>query len=184
MSYQDEGRVRDLCADHKVVKADQDLFVQEFKSGIFSIDDMGSNEFWERERERNPCRFVGGNVTADEQLYHRAFVEANLTAQGAVLKQCGGDLAAANAIAERFGSKLGSTKPGIAPKSEVDKVAHAGNPWAPLPSNLDKSGRYNSEAFKAQAGICRRMGDVKAASIAAAVGARLGDVRPRIRVVA
>jgi hypothetical protein len=80
-----------------------------------------------------------------------------VTAQGQVLKRCNGDLAAANAIAARYGGAVGSTKPGTDPNAKGETT---NNPWAP---NFKGTA---DQAMAERARLIKVWGTEKAASMA------------------
>ncbi|HUE11648.1 MAG TPA: hypothetical protein VMQ54_11945, partial [Steroidobacteraceae bacterium] len=68
------------------------------------------------------------------------------------------------------------------PESEKKRLNgnadHSKNPWRGTPDNLEPgSTKYSAAAFKAQVSIVRALGVEKAAALAAACGAKVGDVR-------
>jgi hypothetical protein len=109
----------------------------------------------------------------ERSLAERAFVDGNLSARGALVKQVG--LIEANKIAESYGLKSATdTRRGTAPtrdddagKKNSDPAKHRNNPfWR---------GNWN---ISAQGKLLRAVGPEKCAAIANAVGAKIGDVRP------
>lgn len=111
----------------------------------------------------------------DLALVHKAFVLKNKTAEGDLYK---------SVSPQRFEELKAQWSNGVPEhaKAQFKDTDHASNPWAATPSNCDmKTGRYNDDAIKRQMSAVRGMGTdnkggLKAASVAAAVGAVLGQL--------
>lgn len=137
-------------------------------------------EAWiEQTKKDYPHRFTMSE-TENHQLYADAFGPTpNYSKQAEVVRLVGEDRA--RQIAEEFGTALGSTKPGkvpehIKPKAPADPKT---NPWSNHRDNVDSNGRFNAKAITRQANTVKGVGETAAAGIAAAVGCKLGDTRPR-----
>jgi hypothetical protein len=118
---------------------------------------------------------------ADVSVSDRAWLEGNLAARGQIVKRIG--VAAAEAEAARYGLKgLADMSKGVRP-SDVkapDKEKKQTNPWARDGKNLDPAtGKYSPAAITRQAALVKGLGIQKAAAIAAAVGSKIGDTKPR-----
>jgi hypothetical protein len=108
-------------------------------------------------------------------LADRAFLENNLGARGALVKQIGP--AAALELAKRYGlDSLGSTKKGVRPENL---------PPEKEPPNVGAAGDHKNNPFSkqgwnisAQGSLLRAVGPVKCAQIAASVGCTIGATRP------
>ena len=112
----------------------------------------------------------------DAELCQSAFIFKNKTAESRLYRAVG---------EKRFGELKALYANGL-PESEKKRLNgsadHSKNPWRGTPDNLEPgSTKYSAAAFKAQVSIVRALGVEKAAALAAACGAKVGDVRaPRI----
>lgn len=181
-NYAVEGRIREACADAGVLETALDDFVMDFRASRFTSE-AELPKWIEQCRTEKPHRFkIAGAENHD--LYVAAFGPApNYTKQAEVVSLLGPGRAAE--IAADFGTTLGSTKGGKVPAYiklngvDSDATKSATNPWSNHPDNVDERGRYTAKALARQGQCVRGVGEVKAAQIAAAVGSKLGDVRPR-----
>lgn len=171
-NYAKEARIRDVLADEGVLDSEHETFLIEHREGHFSDDPADIRRHVAERRETRPHRFEGKD---ERELCRRAFVDGILGAQGEIVKRYG--LVEANRIADQYGTHIGSTKRGADPYPDSDKD-HANNPWANRAENVDpKTARYSSLALKRQHDIART-NPAMASRIAAAVGSKIGDVRP------
>lgn len=162
-NYARIGAIKDRLADAGVREVDLQQFEIEYERGDFDLADI-TPEWIAEQKEKRPLRFIGGR-SEEAELYLKAFGPCpNVTAQGQVLKQCGGDLEAANQIAARYGGQIGSTKPGIDPDPKDDKTEST-NPWAP-------TFRGNAEAERIK--VIKTFGTVAATKMAAKFGRDIG----------
>ncbi len=109
--------------------------------------------------------------------------KGSLTAKMAYAKAHGMD--EANRVARLYGlHSVSNTRAGVRPADmpgEKKPAKGDTNPWADNEQNVDKFGKYTQAALNRQFGLARA--NVQAAiGIAAAAGARLGDIRPPGRV--
>jgi hypothetical protein len=156
-----EGRIKDLLSDHGVQESDFDVFILEHRAGSFDVTDI-TPEWIAKEKERHPHRFKGF-TSANDDLLRRAFVDGNITAQGKVVEDfCGGDLARANEIAARFGSRVGQSKPGTDPDAKAAAAKGENNPWSASYKGAD------AEAERIR--LIRVLGTKSCASMAASAG--------------
>ena len=98
-----EGRIKDKLADQGVRESDLELFLIEYRNGGFDVADVSRPEWIAEQKKAHAIRFIGG-TDEERALYHRAFVEMNITAQGEVVRRFGNGpqaLAAANEVAAR-----------------------------------------------------------------------------------
>lgn len=129
----------------------------------------------EKCRTEKPHRFAVQNKH-DAELCQSAFIFKNKTAESRLYRAVG---------EQRFAELKNLYKDGL-PASEKKRLNgsadHSKNPWRGTPDNLEKgSNKYSAKAFAAQVSIVRALGVEKAAALAAACGAKVGDVRaPRI----
>jgi hypothetical protein len=119
---------------------------------------------------------------ADVSVSDRAWLEGNLKARGEIVRRIG--LEAANAEAQRYGLKdIADVKSKGERPSDVQappKEKAPTNPWARDGKNLDPAtGKYSPAAITRQAALVKGLGIQKAAAIAAAVGSKIGDTKPR-----
>lgn len=108
----------------------------------------------------------------ERSLADRAFVDGNMTARTALVKEIGS--AEANKIAQRYGlHSVSDTRRGTPPAEPVtDKKNgktgdHSNNPFHKSNWNVSKQGS-----------LLRAVGPEKTAAIAASVGSRIGATRP------
>lgn len=174
-NYAVEGRIKDKLADAGVRESDLELFLIEYRNGGFDEGDVSKPEWIAEQKKAHAIRFIGANHE-ETVLYHRAFVEMSLTAQGEVVRRFGDGpqgLAAANEVAARYGTAIGSTKPGVDPYAGDDKAKERRNPWL---------GPDTPEKAAERLRILRTMPTRVSAGLAKAAGKML-DGRPlRIRV--
>lgn len=112
-----------------------------------------------------------------------AMIGKNLTARMAYTKAHGMD--EADRVARLYGLHgVSDTRSGVRPaeiSTDEKKPKGDTNPWADNEHNVDKFGKYTQTALNKQFGLARA--NVQAAiGIAAAAGAKLGDIRPPGRV--
>jgi len=113
-------------------------------------------------------------------LADRAFLGVgNKTAAAALVKEVG--LPEATRIANKYGKATPwDTKSGTRPADAEPPAKQKGetNPWSDIPANVDpRTGKYLPAALNRQFALARA--SVQAATgIAAAAGAKLGDIRP------
>ena len=128
----------------------------------------------ERCKAEKPHRFAE-QTDHDAELCQSAFIFKNKTAESRLYKAVG---------EQRFNELKALYKDGLpAPEKKRNGSAdHSKNPWRGTPDNLEPgSTKYSAKAFAAQVSIVRALGIEKAAALAAACGAKVGDVRaPRI----
>jgi hypothetical protein len=110
----------------------------------------------------------------ERSLADRAFIDANLGARGALVKQVG--MTEANRIAQSYGLRSATdTRRGTAPtepkrkKKNSDGADHSKNPWHATAWNISRQGS-----------VLRALGPEKAAALAASVGSRIGATRPNL----
>jgi hypothetical protein len=110
----------------------------------------------------------------ERSLADRAFVDGNLSARGALVKQVG--MTEANKIAESYGLKSATdTKRGKAPadstpeKEKGNGAQHRNNPFHKSNWNISAQGK-----------LLRAVGPEKCAAIANAVGSKIGATRPNL----
>jgi hypothetical protein len=150
---------------------DFELDVQTFK--VTKADEIPA--YIEKCRTEKPHRFAV-QTDHDVELCQSAFIFKNKTAESRLYKAVG---------EQRFGELKALYANGL-PESEKKRLNgsadHSKNPWRGTPDNLEPgSSKYSAAAFKAQVSIVRALGVEKAAALAAACGAKVGDVRaPRI----
>jgi hypothetical protein len=125
----------------------------------------------EKCRTEKPHRFAV-QTDHDAELCQSAFIFKNKTAESRLYRAVG---------EKRFGELKALYASGV-PESEKKRLNgsadHSKNPWRGTPDNLEpNSTRYSAAAFKAQVSIVRALGVEKAAALAAACGAKVGDVR-------
>lgn len=181
-NYFVEAEIRDACARAGVLESAQEDFIAEFYAGKF--DKTNIAKFIEESKAGKENRWPAKNSADDTDLFVAAFgPRPNLSRQGDVVKKLGETRAAE--VAAQFSTTLGSTKGGIVPENMQAKIPDGGdpskpssNPWSGHPSNLDAHGRYSAKAISNQAQCVRGLGPERAAAIAHAAGAKLGDVRP------
>jgi hypothetical protein len=168
-----------ICLENAgdVVPAAFDDFIADYQAGKFTEDGIAA--YVQECRHLKPHRFtIQGDD--DAALAHRAFVLHNLSAQGELVRKVGLDRA--REIAKQYSTELGSTKRGTEPDAVKSRRGgdHGSNPWAAIPGqNTDpKTGRYLPSAITRQASIVKSLGLDKARAFAAAVGAKVGDVKP------
>lgn len=107
----------------------------------------------------------------ERPLADRAFVDGNLSARGALVKQVG--MTEANKIAESYGLRSAiDPRRGKAPaepegKKKNGNADHSKNPFHASAWNISKQGA-----------LLRAVGVEKCAGIAASVGSRIGATRP------
>jgi hypothetical protein len=129
----------------------------------------------EKCRTEKPHRFAV-QTDHDAALCESAFIFKSKTDEGRLFK----------AVGEKRFDKLKALYANGLPASEKKRLNgsadHSKNPWRGTPDNLEPgSNKYSAAAFKAQVSIVRALGIEKAAALAAACGAKVGDVRaPRI----
>lgn len=180
-NYFVEAEIRDACARAGVLETAQDDFIAEFYAGKF--DKTNIAKFIDESKATKENRWPTKVGEDDNALFVNAFgPRPNYTAQAEIVRKFGEARAAE--VAAQFGTTLGSTKGGIVPDSiktnipDGDHSKPSTNPWSDHPSNLDRLGRYTAAAITAQANCVRGLGPEKAAAIAHAAGAKLGDIRP------
>jgi hypothetical protein len=110
----------------------------------------------------------------ERSLAERAFVDGNLSARGALVKQVG--MTEANKIAESYGLRSATdTRRGKAPaepegkKKNGNGAQHRNNPFHKSNWNISAQGK-----------LLRAVGPEKCAGIAASVGSRIGATRPNM----
>jgi hypothetical protein len=150
---------------------DFELDVQTFK--VTKADEIPA--YIEKCRTEKPHRFAV-QTDHDAALCQKAFILGNKTSESQLYRAVG---------EKRFGELKALYKDGLraSEKKRLNGSAdHSKNPWRGTPDNLEPgSTKYSAEAFKAQVSIVRALGVEKAAALAAACGAKVGDVRaPRI----
>lgn len=112
----------------------------------------------------------------DAELCQKAFIAKNKTSESQLYR----------AVGEQRFNELKALYANGLPESEKKRLNgsadHKSNPWRGTPDNLEPgTNKYSAAAFKAQVSIVRSLGIEKAAALAAACGARVGDVRaPRV----
>jgi hypothetical protein len=140
---------------------------------VFAVTSASEIPAWvEKCRTEKPHRFAIQSDHDAEQC-QRAFIFMNMTAQSQLYKTVG---------EKRFNELKALYANGV-PESEKKRSAdHKTNPWRGTPDNLEPgSNKYSAKAFAAQVSVVRALGVEKAAALAAACGAKVGDVRaPRI----
>lgn len=125
----------------------------------------------EKCRTEKPHRFAV-QTDHDAELCKSAFLYRNKTAESWLYREVG----------ERRFAELKALYSNGVPESEKKRLNgstdHSKNPWRGTPDNLEPgSTKYSAAAFKAQVSIVRALGVEKAAALAAACGAKVGDVR-------
>jgi len=129
----------------------------------------------EKAKEQFPHRFAVQS-DYDAALCQSAFIRGNKTDESRLYL----------AVGEKRFNELKAQWAGGVPESEKKRLNgsadHSTNPWRGTPDNLEPgSNRYSAAAFKAQVSVVRALGPEKSAALAAACGAKLGDVRaPRV----
>jgi hypothetical protein len=174
-NYALEGRIREKCADAGVLETALEDFIMDFRAYRFTSE-AELPKWIEQCRIEKPQRFalVGSE---EQQLAIDAFgPHPNYTKRAQLVRQVGEARAAE--IAATFGTTLGGKGGKVPAHIKVETPDASTNPWAAIPENLDDRGRYNQKAFSKQASLTRAVGEAKAAAVAAAVGAKLGDIRP------
>jgi hypothetical protein len=108
----------------------------------------------------------------ERSLADRAFLDGNITARGALVKQIG--KAEADKLAQQYGlHSVSDTRPGTAPagandgKQKPNGKEHASNPFHKSNWNVSKQGS-----------LLRAVGVEKCAAIAASVGCKIGSTAP------
>ena len=108
----------------------------------------------------------------ERSLADRAFIDGNLGARAALVKQIGKP--EADRIAQRYGLRSAhDTRRGNAPaepegkKKNGDSADHSKNPWHATAWNISKQGS-----------VLRALGTEKAAALARSVGCTIGATRP------
>lgn len=108
----------------------------------------------------------------ERSLADRAFVDGNVTARGALVKQLG--MTEADKLAQQYGLHgVSDPRRGAAPsqddgtKKNGDPARHKNNPFHKSNWNVSKQGA-----------LLKAVGPEKCAAIAAAVGSRIGATRP------
>lgn len=160
--------------------------LEQFRAGRFKATDAAS--FLEKiETEEvglcpaKPHWFIP-KAGSDDDLARQAFLFGHATSQSLYVRKFGRE--AANEAAARYSNPFANGvygKPGVEP--ETEKALRNGgsnkdtNPWSS--ANVGPDGRYTARALTLQGNLVRAIGLAKANAIAAAVGARVGDVRPR-----
>ena len=182
--YASEARLRDLLEADGTVRdtAFADFYEDLHDGRIDDRSEAGLAAHIAKMKDKKSHRFVMPSDTETDELGRRAYLDGNLTAQGLFERRYGTD--ASRAMAAKYNNTVGSGKPGTAPEADTTKNLpkdHKNNPWADAPANIDaRTGRYSAAAISRQASLCKT--DIAlAARIAASVGARVGDVRPRRR---
>ena len=130
-NYAVEGRIKDKLADQGVREVDLELYLIEYRNGDFDEADVSNPEWLKADKGKHAIRYIGG-MTDEAALYQRAFVDMNVTAQGEIVRRFGDGpqaLAAANKVAARYGTAIGSTKPGVDPNAGDDQAKERRNPW-------------------------------------------------------
>jgi hypothetical protein len=151
--------------------------LQDFEIDVqtFAITKADEIEAWIAKcKVEKPHRFaIQGD--ADAEMCHRAFVLKNKTDESKLYL----------AVGERRYQELKAQWADGIPESEKKRLNgsanHENNPWAAVAGNIRKDGRYTEDAIRRQMSAVRGMGTdskggLKAAGIAAAVGARLGQL--------
>jgi len=138
----------------------------------FAITDASEIPEWiENCKANRPHRFAVQN-NDDAELCQRAFIFKNMTAQSQLYK----------AVGEKRFNELKALYANGLPESEKKRLNgsadHSKNPWRGTPDNLEPgSNKYSAKAFAAQVSVVRALGVEKAAALAAACGAKVGDIR-------
>lgn len=183
-NYRAEAELRDLLEQDPTVKgtAYDDFYTDLHEGFIADTSTEGLKKHIADTKETRPHRFIAASNNDAIELGRKAWLEGNITAAGRFVSLYGSE--AAERMAARFKNTLSSGKPGIAPEGDATKDLpkdHKSNPWADIPANVDpRTGRYNAAAVSKMASLCK-VDVALAARIAASVGARIGDVRPRRR---
>ncbi len=125
----------------------------------------------EKCRTEKPHRFAI-QTDHDAELCQKAFLFKHKTSESQLYR----------AVGEQRFNELKKFYANGLPESEKKKLNgsadHSKNPWRGTPDNLEPgSTKYSAAAFKAQVSIVRALGVEKAAALAAACGAKVGDVR-------
>jgi hypothetical protein len=125
----------------------------------------------EKCKTAKPHRFAV-QTDHDAELCQKAFLFKHKTSESQLYRAVGEQRF--NELKQMYASGL--------PESEKKRLNgsadHSKNPWRATPDNLEpNSNRYSAAAFKAQVSIVKSLGLAKAAALAAACGARVGDVR-------
>lgn len=129
----------------------------------------------ERCKTEKPHRFAV-QTDHDAALCQSAFIFKSKTDEGKLFM----------AVGEKRFSELKALYANGLPESEKKRLNgsadHKTNPWRGTPDNLEPgSNKYSSKAFASQVSVVRSLGVEKAAAMAAACGAKVGDVRaPRV----
>jgi len=176
-----EGRIKELAAAEGVrIEALEDIITR-YRAGQFNeaeLPDMIAE--WRVTRDH----YFSSTTSAVDAEAVAAFGEnRSLTAQGAFVRKHGEAVAAE--IAAKFGTAIGSTKPGKTPEQFKPKDADVNadlpkgstNPWARTAENCDANGRYTAKAITRQTDVVKRLGEVKAAGIAHAARSFIGATR-------
>lgn len=125
----------------------------------------------EKAKEQFPHRFAV-QTDHDAELCQKAFLFKHKTSESQLYR----------AVGEKRFNELKALYANGLPESEKKRLNgsadHSKNPWRGTPDNLEPgSNKYSSKAFAAQVSIVKSLGLAKAAALAAACGAKVGDVR-------
>ncbi len=166
-NYALEGRIREVARASGALETALEDFVLDYQSYAFTSE--AELPAWiEKCRAEKSHRFV---IQSDHEaeLCAAAFVVKNKTAEGRLYRAVG---------PQRFAELKDQYANGV-PESARKRggTDHSKNPWAAVENNINpKTGRFTEAAIRRQFSFVRAAGPHKAAEVAAAVGAKLGDL--------
>lgn len=170
-NYAAEGRIKQIAAEGGVRPQCLDDVVMRFRDHQFDEAELPAKlKEWRDDPEHH---FFVASGKQNTELFIEAFGEnPNLSRQGDVVKLLGEKEAAA--VAEQFGTKLGTGKPGKTPDTmRTDAGSNASNPFLLLRMSdgvsLNESAAGKAAA-KSVAALIAKLGTRKAEAIAKAVG--------------
>ncbi|HUI12570.1 MAG TPA: hypothetical protein VL048_03765 [Xanthobacteraceae bacterium] len=167
IDYGFQSEIQSACARAGVLPTAIADFVADASAYKFGRDEIG--KYIDQMRVERPHRFAM-QTDFDAELATKAFVARNMTAQSQLYRTVG---------PQRFDELKKMYANGVpeSVKKLKPNADHARNPWSSEHAD-PKTGRYTARAMTLQSNLVRSIGAAKAAEIAAAVGAKIGDVRP------
>jgi hypothetical protein len=161
--YASEGRIREACLEDVITR---------FRAGQFKEAEL-DGKLAEWKATPNHHFFIGTAADLDAEAVAAFGPERTLKAQGEFVREHGEAKAAE--VAALFGTKLGG-KPGKTP--DAFKPTKPSDPNAGLPKGATNPFSKESWSLAKQGSLLKAVGPEKCAQIAAAVGCKIGDVRP------